>query len=388
VDAGTDAGRMMSTERPSKRSDIDGVIDHMTGMMVIFGGDDGPIVDQRPRAEFRGDTWVYEPGFGWSEVTSDPQPSARARYAVAYDRNARRMLMFGGRFRTAGTTGDYTLFNELWAFDFASQSWTMLWDGSGAGPAARYWPALAYDDSTDTLFLAGGGLNANALASNPAGDLWSWDGSAWTEIPTSGAAPSTRLFEGWAHDPVRNLLISFAGQVGDFFTPSFDDLHALDLSTGVWTQLDAGGSGPIGRFNSMLEYDAANDRYLMFGGHADPGVTNDLWAWDAASGGWTELSGGDRFTGAPLGCAGVMNMREIPSDYVTVDETTPERRQGGVFRIYEGTVQMFGGESDCSDHLDDTWTWDLAAGGWTEIIEARSGEACDRRGDDCMCLCL
>jgi hypothetical protein len=391
VDAGAadaeapEDGGATSTMRPSKRSDIAGVFDPGTGLLATFGGDDGPIVNQIPRPVFRDDTWVFEPGFGWTEVETATAPSARARYGVAHDPTEGRMLLFGGRFREEGTTGDYTLHNDLWAFDFESRTWTMLHDGSGTAPGPRFSPAMAFDADSGTLYVAAGGLNANALSPNPAGDLWAFDGASWTEIPTSGDAPSTRLFEAWGHDPTRGRLVAFGGQVGDFFSPAFADLYALDLATGEWTQLDA-GTGPSGRFNAMLEYDGENDRYLVFGGHADPGVANDLWAFDPNGGGWTELAGGDQFTGGALGC--LDNPQEIPASYVEQDPSAPERRQGGLFEVVGTTVWLFGGESDCSDHLDDTWSFDLSTDTWAEALEARSGESCERRDDDCMCLCL
>lgn len=388
MDAGgePDAGPMMSTMRPSKRSDVAGVADPTSGAIVTFGGDDGPIVNQIPNAVFRGDTWVYEPGFGWTEVEG-AGPSARARYGVAYDPTSRRMLLFGGRYRDEGASGDYTLFNDLWAFDFEARTWEQLYDGSGFGPGPRFSPALAWDDETGTLYLAAGGLNANALSPQPASDLWSFDGTTWNQVTTSGDAPSDRMFEAWAHDRTRGTLVAFGGQVGDFFSPAFNDFYALELETGVWTQLDAAATvKPSGRFNAMLVHDEARDRYLMFGGHADPGVTNDLWAFDPTGAEWSVLAAGDEFTGGGLGCLG--NPREIPADYVTQDLSAPERRQGGLFTIFGDELILFGGESDCSDHLDDTWHWDLVGGGWTEIIEARAGETCERRGDDCECLCL
>lgn len=387
ADAGgePDAGAMMSTMRPSKRSDVQGVVDPTTGLVVTFGGDDGPIVNQIPRPVFRDDTWVFEPGFGWTEVETTTAPSARARYGVAYDETNGRMLLFGGRFRTEGTTGPYTLYNDLWAFDFETRTWEQLYDGTGFGPGPRYSPALAWDDATGTLYVAGGGLNADALSPQPAADLWSFDGTTWTQIPTSGDAPSPRMFEGWAHDTSRGTLVAFAGQVGDFFTAAFRDMYALELETGVWTELDS-GTGPIGRFNAHLVYDEARDRYVAFGGHTDSIIINDLWAFDPNGGGWSVLAAGDMPTGGTLGCLG--NPQEIPASFVDQDVTAPQGRMGAVFTIHGDELVLFGGEGDCSDHLDDTWTWDLVDGGWTEYIESRSGESCARRGDDCECLCL
>ena len=92
------------------------------------------------------------------------------------------------------------------------------------------------------------------------------------------------------------------------------------------------------------------------------------------------VASGDSFTGAALGCLG--NSRESPAGYVTQDLSTPERRSTGVIGLLSGTLWLFGGESDCSDHLDDTWSLDVATGAWSELIEARGGESCARRNDD------
>jgi hypothetical protein len=380
IDAEVPAG-----PRPSKRSDTAGVAAPSLGVLAVFGGDDGPIVDQIPSPAYRNDTWVFDPGEGWSEVAGTG-PSTRGRHAVALDSTGPRMLVFGGRFRAAGTTGPYTLYNDLWGFDFTARTWSQLDDGAG-GPAPRYFAAAAADGA-GTFYVYGGGTNTSPTVAQVATDLWMYDG-AWSEVTQSGAVPPSRLFAGYTYDASRNRLVIFGGQVGDFVTPARNDLYAVDLATGEWTQLHAGGNGtgvPSGRFSAMLSYDAAGDRYLMTGGHADRGVTNDVWSFDPTGGGWSLARGADTFTGAALGCLG--NPQEIPANYVDQDVTAPERRSGGVFEIIGDSAWLFGGESDCSDHLDDTWRYDLAAADWTEILPARSGESCLRRNEDCTCLCL
>ncbi len=369
--------------RPGKRSDVAGAGDPTTGAIALFGGDDGAIVDQIPVAHYLEDTWLFEPDSGWSEIAS-PGPSARGRHAVGFDPAGTRMMVFGGRYR-AGSSGNYTLYDDLWAFDLTARTWTQL--STGGGPAPRYFAAAAFSSVQGAFFVYGGGTNANPLNITTSDDVWSFDGASWSQVTTSGDAPSARLFVAYAYDSSRDRLIVFGGQVGDFVSPGLNDLYALDLATGTWSLLhDGSGTAPSGRFSAMMSYDAEADRYVVFGGHADPGVTNDVWAFSPADGGWTELAGGDSFTGAPLGCLG--NSREIPNGYVTQDLSAPERRSGGVLAIQGAVMRLFGGESDCSDHLDDTWQLDLADPAWTELIEARSGESCARRNDDCQCLCL
>lgn len=378
-----DAG-LQNTTSPSKRSDIHGAMDPSTGTFAVFGGDDGPIVNQIPKASYRDDTWLFEPGLGWSDV-STAGPSARGRHAVAYDSAAQRMLIFGGRYRPSDVGGDYTLYNDLWAFDFAARSWTQLSDGSG-GPAPRYFAAAAFDAESDTFYVYGGGINTSPTILNLATDLWSFKDNTWTKVTVAGAAPDpNRLFIAYTHDTKRNQLIAFGGQVGDFVSAAESDLYALDLGIGVWSKLDAGGAGgPSGRFSSLMTYDSAGDRYLMMGGHADPGVTNDLWAFTPGTG-WAQLYAGDTFTGAALGCR--TNAQEIPANYVEQDLGGPERRSGGFLGYGAGNAWLFGGESDCSDHLDDTWTFDLESKAWTEVLGATAGESCLRKNNDCECLC-
>ena len=103
---------------PSKRSEVLAATHAPSNQIMIFGGNEGPIVNQIPTAVFRNDTWVFEPGVGWTEVETDTQPKKRGRYSMVVDEAGNRALLFGGRFRREGESGDYELFNDLWEFSF------------------------------------------------------------------------------------------------------------------------------------------------------------------------------------------------------------------------------------------------------------------------------
>jgi hypothetical protein len=182
--------------------------------------------------------------------------------------------------------------------------------------------------------------------------------------------------------------VLFAGQIGDFQSLAFNDLYALDLSTGIWTELHGGGSSaPFTRMHPHMQYDETLDRIIMFGGHTDIGDGNDLWQWTDDEAGWQLILEGDSFTGSGFGCLG--NPTEVPADYVEQDLSSPERRQKAFIAQMYDNLWLFGGmHAECSDHLDDTWRFDLGAASWHELIEARTGESCLRRGADCTCLCL
>jgi galactose oxidase-like protein/Kelch motif protein len=383
VDAGPADGGLPGQVRPGKRSQSAYAGDPAGGRLVVFGGDTGPIVDQIPQPVFVDETWVLDLVQGWHPVTGGG-PSARARAAGVLDPSG-RVLVFGGRWRATGTGGDYTLYRDLWAFDLASESWSLVDDGS-SGPSGREIPVAAFDPTDQALYVYGGDTDPSALGIAPSAEVWRYQAGAWTQLSPGGDAPAPRHFMASTYDSSRHRLIIFGGQPGNFVDPGMSDLYALDLATATWSRLHPGGSGaPSGRFSANLAYDADGDRYLLFGGHADPGVANDLWAFDPDGGAWTELDAGDVFTGAPPGCLG--NSAEIPADYVTQDLAAPERRSSAAAAVLGGGLVVFGGQSDCSDHLDDTWSY-APASAWSELLPARSGESCARRNDDCACLCL
>lgn len=383
-----DPDDVLPAARPDRRGEIVAVADDASGTITVFGGNDGPIVAQIPQSVYRADTWIYTPATGWEEVDAEVHPKARGRYAATNDPTTGRMLLFGGRFRKAGKTGDYQLFADLWAFDPVARTWTELDDGA-EGPAPRYHAQLAFDPVSETLYVWGGGTNESGLVLTPASDLWSWTADdGWTELSTTGDAPSTRMFTASAYDAARNRLVVFGGQVGDFTSQAYHDTYALSLDDLSWTQLhDGTGQAPSTRMHGAMFHDPPRDRYVLFAGHTDLGDANDVWAFDPEDDAWSLVWEGDTFTGEGLGCRG--NPSEVPADYVEQDLSGPERRHRGMVAPLGDDLWIFGGmHSECSAWLDDTWRFDLASGVWTEVLEARSGESCLRRGDDCRCLCL
>lgn len=381
-----DLDAIVSEDRPSKRSEVQAVANEASNEILLFGGNDGPIVNQIPAAAYRGDTWIFSPGYGWTEIDGSG-PSARGRYGAALDATNGRALLFGGRWRETGTSGDYDLYNDLWAYDFAESTWSEI-DTSG-GPAPRFYPSVVWSPEDEALYVYGGLLNEDPLFFEIADDLWKWtEADGWEEIATSGDAPSSRSFTGTTIDPTRNRMVLFAGQLGDFQSLAYNDTFALDLRSGEWTELENGGdNAPFTRMHPHILYDDARDRIVLFGGHTDIGDDNDLWEMAAEGGTWRLIGEGDRFTGVGFGCLG--NSSEVPADYVEQDLDYPERRHKAFIAPMWDNLWVFGGmHSECSDHLDDTWRYDLATQEWSELIEARTGESCVRRNDDCECLCI
>ena len=118
----------------------------------------------------------------------------------------------------------------------------------------------------------------------------------------------------------------------------------------VWRRLGS-STTPDGRYLQSAAFDEARKVFVMFGGtNTDPntgGVTpnQETWEWSPATGKWTNRTG-----------AG----------------SAPAARSGAamVFDSARGKVVLFGGRAGSGSNFEDTWEWDPATGGWTDLSAA------------------
>lgn len=185
--------------------------------------------------------------------------------AYAYDSRRGRVLRFGGVRSTGGSTGD------LWSWDGAA--WTRL---STTGPGSRSYAALAYDRDRDVAVTFGG------TGGNPA-FTWEWDGAAWSirSIPI----PPPRYSHAMVYDEARHVTVLFGGRD---LTSMFADTWEYDGTE--WTQRAVDGPSP--RWDHAMTYDPIRGGVLLYGGRcsvsADPAYCyRDLWRWDGVA--WTRL---------------------------------------------------------------------------------------------------
>jgi hypothetical protein len=153
---------------------------------------------------------------------------------------------------------------------------------------APYSGQLQFGDATGTM--AYDPLHQRVLALltwNPAGQLWSWNGTAWSMISASG--PGARQGATAAYDSARGRLVVFGG---------WNNVHnaqTWEWDGQVWTLRT--GSGPSPRWIAPLVYDTARSRTVMFGG-SNAAPLSDTWEWDGqawqlvATGGPGPLRGG------------------------------------------------------------------------------------------------
>lgn len=150
-------------------------------------------------------------------------------------------------------------------------NWVQTATGNSEPPLRRENPGTS--DGTYMYVFGGKTGNSGGVAVN---DLWRFDGAAWTEMTSNGAAgsPPARDKAGVTWDFARNKLIVFGGQ--DNAGTVLADTWEWDPGTNAWSNITS--AGPAARRFTSISYDPTTSGILMFGGLDASSVhLNDTW---------------------------------------------------------------------------------------------------------------
>jgi N-acetylneuraminic acid mutarotase len=253
-----------------------------------------------------------------------------------------------------------------------------------ARPFAAVW-ALPSQQTTDVWLFGGFGRDVQGL-NGALGDLWHFDGAAWTWVggPNLANAPPVHGERGIANesnhpggrfgaatwvDASGNLWL-FGGRTnqGAVFSSGTlrNDLWRYDRQTRSWTWVSGSSStNASGVYGSQGVPDPANvpgarayavswidstGNLWLFGGRDPSGaVYNDLWRFDVGSGTWTWIKGS-----ASVNRPGEYGARGVPDA-----ANTPGARSNALAWVDRfGDFWLFGGLSGQSDYFNDLWRFD------------------------------
>ena len=171
-------------------------------------------------ADYQNKTWTWD-GTIWAEVkpSNKNRAHARALTAMWYDPVLRRTVLYGGIGRK-DREGRLERYNDMWSFD--GSRWTEI--KPSALPPSRYGAQVAVDSLTNRTILLGGlrldvddkGINRQVYAN----DTWEWDGATWRQLHPLTDAPR-RENGGMAYDPSGGNLILFGGWSGLFHSDTW-----------------------------------------------------------------------------------------------------------------------------------------------------------------------
>lgn len=232
---------------------------------VLFGGNRVLFGEPHEWDTLLDDTWVLR-GTTWIRRSPTRNPVARAEAAMAYDAARRRIVLFGGYSRTA--QGRVRL-GDTWEWD--GEQWSLA---ATDGPAPRNGAAMVFDPSCRCVVLSGG---------PPAfvdARTWHWDGRSWRVY--GSVHPPARFNPAMIYHDALNAIVRFGGWTGR--ARAGDTWIRLQ---GEWRE--AADHGPSARNHSSMSYDSSRGRAVLFGGHDGEFVFGDTWEFDGSA--WHLLSG-------------------------------------------------------------------------------------------------
>lgn len=337
-----DAWNLVNGSGPA-RAFAAAAFDGSAGELVLFGGLPG-----NPTTPL-GETWTWD-GAVWSIAASDTDahPTGVLGAAMAFDASRNRLVAFGG------ARSDGTLTGETWEWD--GSTWTLVATKSDPGPSPRAGHRMSYHAGLERVVLFGGEDDAN-----PSAELWTWDGTAWTQqiVSPPQAEPEPRSDAALAYDAARDQMVLFGGRRG---AAALSDTWMWD---GDWERGLGGTSLPP---DSTIVYDRARQETVLVG-------AQQTWTWDGA---WTQAT----TTVDPGPSTGVGVYDSVRDRVLLYDQHagTTWEWDGGLWQLVAAAADgpparrgaalaydrdrnrtlLFGGSpmSQETDFLGDTWEWD------------------------------
>ncbi len=310
-------GTADSNNIPGARSDSVSWIDSNKNLW-LFGGIGFDSMGTNSRLndlwKFDGSNWTWisgsdvvnQSGIYGTKGQADAKniPGAREGF-VSWNDSSGNLWLFGGT--GYDITGALRRLNDLWKFDGSNWTWV---SGSSTGnqtgiygekgiasassvPGSRRY-LISWIDSSDNLWLfGGGGYDSTGIVGN-LNDLWKFDGTSWTWVSGSD---------------IRN-------QPGSYGTKNISN------STNIPGRL----------YYSISWSDPKGNLWLFGGSDGSENVLNDLWKFDGTN--WTWVSG-----------SGVVNQSGTYATKGTADSNNiPGARYGLIsWTDTNGNLWLFGG---------------------------------------------
>jgi len=190
--------RVRPAVSPVQRGDAGFVYDEQYGVFVMFGG----MSDVNPLRVLN-ETWVYDPGSEvWTEMHPDVCPPRTYGCRFVYDCVNEVTLLWGGNL----PNGMGAKLDDLWSYDYGSDTWTLI--ETEVKPPMRYWQFMTFDRDAGKVVVFGG----NPSYGSNLGDTWLYDyaENIWTEVE-SEVSPSPRQCGGMVYDESIGRVVLFGG---------------------------------------------------------------------------------------------------------------------------------------------------------------------------------
>jgi N-acetylneuraminic acid mutarotase len=243
------------------------VWDSQDSLMLVYGG--SPM-------NGRSDLWTYSPSEGFWSPRNATGPQPRYFHCAAWDGARARMLMFGG-------SDGIKCLDDLWAYYPSVNRWIQL----RGGPQARMGAVAVWNSYKDELMLLGG-QTADALNGTLC-DVWVYL-AGYDQWVRKADAPAGRAWPAAAWDEARQRLFVFGGSSLSAGNETVhDDLWGYSWADNRWTMLGRGGTP---RKGACAAWDRVAGRLLLFGGENAQGCQDGIWSYSPSERSWRWRPGG------------------------------------------------------------------------------------------------
>lgn len=310
------------------------LVQHPNSGLVLLGGQ---VSVSQPTGSARMDGWQLGT-VGWRSTTATPE--ARLSPQLALDEARNQIVLFGGFDQTPPNS----LNDETWVRN--NGEWRPV---SVGGPSGRRDGALAYNPTTQSVFMVGGSGSGNVAT-----ETWSWNGQNWTLLTSAG--PSMPVGHALVFDSIANQMLLLATSqpvrywsgtewlvmnqnttpptsVANAFLDRARDRVVIASQSGMfeWSgfaRTRIGDGIPAIRPTRCLAYDDARGVAVVWNGSCGSSPC-PTWEWNGQT--WTSVSGGGPRASDQFALA---------------------------FDASVGRVTMFGGRASSGQFLSDTLEWD------------------------------
>jgi hypothetical protein len=214
------------------------------------------------------DIWRFENG-QWSTVQTTGGPAACGYPAGVLDTDRKKLVIV--------CSGSET-------FEYANETWTLMTGDLKDRPPGRQFSSMAYDPIAKKTFLFGGFDGTNYLR-----DMYSWNGTVWAKASRKNPWPTTRMLSAMFYDPITHKTMVYGG-IGrvdkDSRIVRYGDMWSFDGTS--FTELKP-ATLPPARYGAQTAWDPVREKIVMFGGKDENEVyLNEFWEWDGTT--WTKVN--------------------------------------------------------------------------------------------------
>lgn len=184
--------------------------------------------------------------------TTPTWPGAYCCYGLAYDRDAKVALLYGGLDGTA---------KDIWAFDFKEKKWTNRKPANG--PPFLFLHNMVYD-SVNKVTLVFGGQTGGYSNGSTVNEIWAYHyGTNTWEKKNPAKQPPARAQAQACFDPIHGVLIVFGGHANVYPArdegKQFADTWVYDYKADTWTEMKPKNSPLAGATVRFMAFDPVNN---------------------------------------------------------------------------------------------------------------------------------